>query len=81
MWVDGTHNFRLKHFLHLHIVAAWSSDESHRSMKGAIHKEMEKKQDNSSLSKTDSILLAEKIARFAQIKILSYLTAMCGLKQ
>ena len=32
------------------------------------------------LSKTHSILLAEKIARFAQIKKLSYLPAMCGLK-
>ena len=32
------------------------------------------------LSKTYSILLAEKIARFAQIKKLSYLPAMCGLK-
>ena len=32
------------------------------------------------LSKTHSILLAEKIARFAQIKKLSYLPAVCGLK-
>ena len=32
------------------------------------------------LSKTHSILFAEKIARFAQIKKLSYLPAVCGLK-
>ena len=32
------------------------------------------------LSKAHSILLAEKIARFAQIKKFSYLPAMCGLK-
>ena len=31
------------------------------------------------LSKTHSILLVEKIARFAQIKKLSYLPIMCGL--
>ena len=32
------------------------------------------------LNKTHSILLAENIARFAQIKKLSYLPAVCGLK-
>ena len=33
------------------------------------------------LSKTHSILLAEEITRFAEIKKLSYLPAMCGLKE
>ena len=32
------------------------------------------------LSKTHSILFAEKIARFAELKKLSYLPAVCGLK-
>ena len=32
------------------------------------------------LSKTHSILLAEEITRFAEIKKLSYLPVMCGLK-
>ena len=87
VWVDGTRNFRLKTVTdhttskdHLHVaIAAYSSDQ--RSMKGAVDKEMEKKRDSISLNKTHSILLAEKIARLAQIKTLSYLSVMCGLKQ